>query len=159
MSLIINTDSYITLEDAKHYIQTRYLVTDSLRIMWEAADDESLEILLRRSYNQINHLPFTNSPLNKLSVVQHLQNLQYAQVELVLSYLDRATNEELEQRRILQSAGVTSYTIGDLSETFGSATTSLSHSNYFGIGLNAYTYLKEYLTGGYNICTSIRSRF
>lgn len=161
MSLIINTDSYITLEEANTYIQSYYTKTDSLRTIWEALEDEQKEILLRRSFMKINSLPFTGRKLNsnqslpfpRFGSDNGMNNVKAAQVEYALYKSDKMNNSEIEQRQVLRSLGIKKYSIGDLSEEFTSS--GVSHSNYFGLNIEAYQYLKPYLGGGYRICTSI----
>lgn len=164
MSLIILKDSYISLEDANKYIHTHYLSTDNLRISWDALDSDSKEILLRKAFSKINKLPFTGRPANPQQSLPFprygkdngLENVGYAQIETALHYTDKYIYEEMSQRKMLQRVGVKRYSIGDLSEEFVDSASSASHSNYFGLDPESYTYLKNYLTGGYKICTSTR---
>lgn len=167
MSLIILKDSYISLEDANTYIHNHYLPTDSLRVSWDALDNESREILLRKAFIKINRLPFTGRPSNPQQSLPFprfgrdngLENVGYAQIETAIHFTDKYVNDEITQRKMLQQAGVKKYSIGDLSEEFTDGASSLSHGNYFGLDFESYNYLKNYLGGGYKICTSIKHRF
>ena len=62
--LIIGEDTYVTLDEANQYIKNYYLSSDPLRVQWESTADTDKEILLRKSFSQINELPFTGKPTN-----------------------------------------------------------------------------------------------
>lgn len=165
MSLIIGKDSYITLEEANTYIQMHYMSSDSLRISWEALDTADREIALRNSFVQINRLPFTGRPADSSQSLpfpryntptSSMYDVKCAQVENAVQQLDKYMSDEIQQRKMLQRAGVKKYMIGDLSEEFVASAASLGHNNCFGLCPEAYEYLKRYLQGGYKICTSIK---
>ena len=127
-------------------------------------DNESREILLRKAFIKINRLPFIGKPANpnqslpfpRFGRDDGLENVAYAQVETAIHATDKYDNEEILQRKILQRAGVKKYSIGNLSEEFVDGASGFGHSNYFGLDYESYNYLKDYLRGGYKICTSTK---
>lgn len=166
--LTVGVDTYVTIEEANEYIAKFYTTTDSLRIQWEAMPDEDKEVYLRRAFQQINKLPYTGCPKNPKQTLPFprkenwgpgsMDAVKAAQVEQGFSQTNEVANQEFATRIELRRAGVTSYRIGDLSETFESGMPSDSNGNFFGLAENAYNYLSKWLTGGYRVCTSTRRR-
>lgn len=166
--LIIGEDTYVTLDEANQYIKNYYLSSDPLRVQWESTADTDKEILLRKSFSQINELPFTGKPTNAKQSLpfprgckfteQDWQKVKYAQTEQAVGVLDTVAVQEYENRLKLRRAGVLQYTIGDLSEKFQTGLPSESNATYFGLNEKAYKYLKDWLQGGYKVCTSIKPR-
>ena len=167
--LIVNVDTYITLDEANAYISQYYIATDPLRIQWEAMSNDDKEIILRKSFIKINSLPFTGRKknLNQSLPFPRLCNwstndmikVKYAQAEQSIQSLDTVIAQENEDRIRLRRAGVTQYRIGDLSEKLQDGLPVDSNANFYGLAESAYAYLSKWLQGGYRICTSIRKPY
>ncbi len=166
--LVLGVDTYITIEDANNYVKTHYLTTDPLRIQWEAFVEEDKEVLLRKSFDQINQLPYTGCPKDPKQLLpfprkhnfnaQDMQNVGYAQTEQAIAISDTVTAQENANRIKLRRAGVVQYTIGDLSEKFQSGLPSESNATMFSLSEKAYSFLSKWLQGGYRVCTSTKKR-
>lgn len=161
----VGEDTYVTLDEATEYIEKYYGRRDPLRIAWEEQEPRDKVILLRRAFQKINSLPYTGRPLNPKQVLPfpretgNFQNVKYAQTEQAMAFIDTVTQQEFDERMHLRRAGVKSYKIGDLSETFVDGNAAGSNANCFGLSERAYNYLSCWLRGGYNICTSIKCRY
>lgn len=168
MALIVGVDTYITLQEANEYVKKYYSSTDPLRIQWEAMSEDDQEIFLRKSFAQINSLPYVGKPRSPKQVnpfpragdftEQDLLHIKYAQVEQALTIPDTVAAQETEDqlRLRLRRAGVTSYKIGDLSESFVDGLPAESNANFYGLTEAAYKHLSKWLRGGYSVCTSIK---
>lgn len=152
--------TYINLDEMNTYVKENYVSSDPLRIQWEAMDEADKNVYLNRAYNFINSLPFTGRPAHATQpgafpragnfTTQDFLKVKYAQAEQALAMSDVVASSETEDRLRLRRAGVTEYSIGDLSEKFGNgAATSL-------LCENARRYLVKWLQGGFRVCTSIR---
>lgn len=161
-----NEETYITVEEMLDYLGKNYLPTDPLRVQWEAMKTEEQIVLLHKSYNYINSLPYNGKPASISQfgafpragtfTQNDLLKVKYAQAEQALAISDTVTAQEAEERKRLRRAGVVQYRIGDLSETFQSGASMMSCGNLFGLSESAYRYLSKWLQGGFNICTSIK---
>lgn len=155
----------ISPEEALAYIQTHYTSTDPLRIQWEAMSKEDQSVYLLRAYEYINSLPYTGKPASKNQkgafpragnfTSEDLLKVKYAQAEQALTFSDIVATQEYSDRMRLQRAGVTSYRIGDLSETFQKGSAS-DLGDFRDLSTKAFSYLSKWLRGGYDICTSIK---
>lgn len=162
MSLEVGKDTYITIEQMNQYVKSYYPSTDSLRIQWEAMSEEDQEVYVRRAFEQINSLPFTGRPKNPNQALPFprvnftsadLLKVQNAQAEQAITLTDTVAVNEFNERIRLRRAGVSSYRIGDLSETFNGKMPSESNTTFFGLSERAYKNLSKWLKGGYAICT------
>lgn len=142
--------AYTTIEQADAYVSSYYSSTDSLREAWDDLDNEDKQVYLNVAERVIDQLPlkglplvvgkaFPREPMSEQSLVAAAQ----AVAELAIQQL----NQEGIERASLQSQGVKSYKIGDLSETFKD-----------GISVNdrhlsiVFPFLSDWLGGGYTIC-------
>ena len=167
MTLIVNKDTYITLEEANTYLSQHYVSTDPLLIQWNSLSDNDKEVFLRRAFDQMNSLPYTGRPKNPKQLLPFPRHnfdsndylkIKYAQAEQSISYTDMINSNEVADRIRLRRAGVIQYSIGDLSERFQSGLPVESNANFFGMCEKSYKYLSKWLQGGYEICTSTRHR-
>lgn len=147
---------YATVEQANEYISSNYTSTDSIRVQWEALSASDKQVMLNRSEQAIDLLPFTGKPIDKHKAFPRKPDEEYSLEQVRLATIELAAqqlNSESKERYELQSQGVKSYKIGDLSETFGKAEGAAGYS-----GVDAYVYsivfpfLKDWLGGGYDIC-------
>ena len=124
---------YATVEQANAYILGHYRSTDSLRVQWEALLDADKQVLLNRAEQTIDLLPYNGKPKNRDKAFPRKPNEEYSLQMARIATIELAVqqfNEEAKERFELQSQGVKSYKIGDLSETFGN---SKGASGYSGI--------------------------
>lgn len=156
MSLI----GYVTLEEANAYIKTHYLTSDALRLSWEALSEEDQTILLTKSFQTIELLPFSGRKLNPdQSTVfprwpwqEVPEAIKWAQIENALAKSDASNEEDTKYYERLWTYGVESYSIGNLSERTSSGTYSLRGAQATGItSATAERLLRPYLGGGYRM--------
>lgn len=145
---------YATVEQANAYVQNFYSSADSLRLTWEALSDDDKQISLNRAEQSIDMLPFNGKPEHKDKAFPRKPNEEYSLKQAQIATIELAVqqlNSEAKERFELQSQGVKSYKIGDLSETFGSDAASHSGIDEYTFSI-VYPYLKDWLGGGYIIC-------
>lgn len=151
---------YVTLEEADQYVETHYVEDASERTFWEDLDDSDKQVLLLTSFEAIERLPFTgrktfNSqetmfPRYPSTTVP--KDVKAAQIENALIQADTSEAEEAKQYERLWSAGVSSYSIGNLSETVGNATFGVSAATQSGLtSPKAKKLLIPFMSGGYRI--------
>lgn len=166
---VAKNGTYINVEEMLDYLRMNHLSTDPLRIQWEAMKKEDQMVLLRKSFQFLNSLPYTGRPASTSQAgafpragsftEQDLLKVKYAQAEQALAISDTVTAQETEDRKRLRRAGVVQYRLGDLSETFQSGMSAASCGNYYELSESAYRYLSQWLRGGFNICTSIKKPY
>lgn len=150
---------YATLEQANAYVASYYSSTNNIRIAWDALSDEDKQIMLNRSEQIIDLLPFNGKPVDKEKAFPRcpdpelsLKRVQTATIELALQINGDA---ETQERLNLRAQGVKSYKIGDLSETFGDTNVE-DYIIQFATDVVS-PFLRNWLGGGYRICpTRIR---
>lgn len=154
MALVIGENSYITVEEATTIINSYMLPSDPLRVAWTAASNSDKEILLLQSCLQLERLPYTGRKKDKTQSLSfprqdgNMQPIKLAQAFQAAFLTDYGQQEEMSLRRQLQNAGVKSYKIGNLQETFGGTLSKALTA----IQTNAVDALRPYLSGGYRIC-------
>lgn len=144
MALVVGTDTYISLADAKTYMTANYMSTNARLAAWTALSDADKEIALRNACRTIENLPIAGAKAYSSQTLQFPRILYtsvggnyraeqggatyphvyeqltvpvavgYAQVEIAAQ-----TAQGGSTRLALQRQGVTQYSIGNLSETFG----------------------------------------
>ena len=156
MSLI----GYVTLEEANDYVASHYLAADNLRKGWDDLFDEEREILLNKSFQTIELLPFSGRKLNPTQSTvfprwpcKEVPNaIKWAQIENALAKCDASNEEDAKYYERLWTYGVESYSIGNLSERTSTGTYSLRGAQATGItSAIAERLLRPYLGGGYRM--------
>ena len=156
MSLI----GYVTLEEANDYVATHYLSTDALRQGWDKLFDEERTILLTKSFQTIELLPFAGRKLDpKQSTVfprwpckEVPEAIKWAQIENALAKSDASNEEDAKHYERLWTYGVESYSIGNLTERTSTGTYSLRGAQATGVvSAIADRLLRPYLGGGYRM--------
>lgn len=148
---------YVTLDEANEYIETHYVEDSAQRTAWEDLSDEDKQVLLLVSFEVLEQLPFTG---RKTSVLQDKafprypdtvvpQSVKASQIENAITLSDTSEAEEVAQYEKLWSAGVSSYSIGNLSESLGGASANSTHGGI--ASPKAKRLLLPYLSGGYCI--------
>ena len=156
MSLI----GYVTLEEANQYVQTHYLQTDDLRLGWESLPDEDRTVLLTKSFQTIELLPFAGRKLNsnqstvfpRWPYKEVPEAIKWAQIENALAKSDASNEEDTKYYERLWMYGVESYSIGNLSERTSTGSYSVSGAQATGVtSAIADRLLRPYLGGGYRM--------
>lgn len=156
MSLI----GYVTLQEANEYITSHYLSTDTLRLSWEGLSDEDRTVLLTKSFQTIELLPFAGRKLTsdqstvfpRWPYKEVPEAIKWAQIENALAKSDASNEEDTKYYERLWTYGVESYSIGNLSERTSTGTYSLRGAQATGItSAIAERLLRPYLGGGYRM--------
>lgn len=140
MTLIVDSDTYISLADSKTYATAHKISTDTLLIAWNTLTDGDKEILLRKATQIIDRQPLTGIrtiwnqtlefpryiysdidnydirsmygyPLITIPIVPDA--VKYAQCEIALSLITG-----ISERVQMQREGVRSFSLGGLSEAY-----------------------------------------
>lgn len=168
--LIVGTNSYVTLEEAEQYIADYYLTTDNLRIQWNSLPTEDKQTALRKSARLIDALPLvgrkaTNTQTMAFPRIRRgpmclgaeagaiPQEVKDSQVEQTLFSLDSVAANQVATRAALQRQGVSSFTLGDLSESYGGNTLA-SYTSYVTSSCSnkVLVLLSDWLSGGFRVC-------
>lgn len=154
---------YVTVEEAAEYIETRYASTDELRQSWEFMDEDDQAVYLQKSFDVIETLPFRG---RKFSTEQKTafprwpnkevpEAVKRAQIENALTLADATSVEEAALYDKLWKYGVSSYSIGNLSESSSNGSWGRASSNVAvtaGITSTvAVNLLRPYLGGGFRL--------
>jgi hypothetical protein len=151
---------YVTLSEANSYITDTYVSTDELRIAWEGLSGEDKAALLRKSFQTIELLPFFGRKFSpsqpnafpRWPYKEVPKAIKYAQVEQAIFSCDETANEEAKQYEKMWQWGVSSYTIGKLSESLSTGDYGKSTTQTTGItSAAAARYLAPFMHGGYQI--------
>ena len=154
------TVGYVDIAYADEYVKQHYRATEDFTISWSMLSEEDKEVLLRRSFESIEALPF---PGKKTTASQSTMfprwpdetvpdAIKGAQVENALFIADGATSEESSFYNKLRNYGVESYSIGNLSEHSskgGWGKSALSESGI--VSPKAAQLLSAYMCGSYAI--------
>lgn len=172
--LTVGKDSYVSLEEANQYIADHYASTDSSRVQWEALSPEDQMVYLRKAAATIESLPLVGRKADVNQVMQFPryiggcssssaeipQEVKSSQCEQALYFLGFAADPSLATTRAvradLQKQGVSSYTIGDLSETFGGGTLGGYLYTTSEMSNASLTLMSKWLGGGFRVCRSCR---
>lgn len=147
---------YATIAQAKTYIESMYVSTSPLRVLWTSLSDEDQTILLNKAEQIIDSLPLVGTPLaspknfpREPFADTSLLAAQKATIEVALNSLD----EEATYRYTLQEQGVKSFRIGDLSETFNGGYKNAAYRKVYSI---VSPILSRWLNGGFSIsCNTV----
>lgn len=164
MALEVGKNSYVTVAEADEYITSHYRSNSKDRQRWSELPEEDKEILLQNACTEIELLPF---PGRKADREQELafprlpqqygqaqdppKRILAAQIELALWLSDGGKQEELSQRQELQGQGVTSFSLGDLSESYQGGVSSATQNTAL-LCPKVKALLTPYLSGGYVTC-------
>lgn len=151
---------YVTLDEANTYVEEHYLSTETQRQNWEVLEDPDKAILLRRSFQVIELLPFTghkSSPSQptafpRCPCTKVPEAIKYAQIEQALVATDDEASEEAAHYAKLWQWGVSSYTIGNLHESLGNGSYGAGALRTAGVtSAAASKFLTPFIQGGFNI--------
>lgn len=151
---------YVTLEEADLYVATHYVENAEERTYWEDLDDSDKQILLLTSFEALERLPFpgrkTFNSQDKMfpryPATEVPKDIKYAQIENAISLANLTESEDAKQYEKLWNAGVSSYSIGNLSETIGNMSYGMSATTESNItSAKAKKLVIPYLSGGFTI--------
>ena len=154
-------NGYVTLAEADQIVKDIYTSVSVEYKLWFALKDGDKQALLNRSFYRIESLPFNGY---KTQVDQANQFPRNGETEVpdkvkianvVEAIVGDQYREDNKKYAMMSARGVSSYTIGNLSETFGSR--SASATSVFDnltniVSIETLQYLAEWLQGGYAIC-------
>lgn len=153
--------SYVDVAYADEYVNTHFLSVDERRFNWEALDNNDKEVLLQRSFEAIECLPFVGRKTNpdqpnafpRYPFEEVPEAVKYAQVENAITLSDSSASEDAAFYEKLWQYGVESYSIGNLSERTSSGAwgRNVTASSSGVISTKAINLLKPFLNGSYNI--------
>lgn len=153
--------SYVDVAYADEYVNTHFLSVDERRLNWEALDNNDKEVLLQRSFEAIECLPFVGRKTNpeqpnafpRYPFKEVPEAVKYAQVENAITLSDSSASEDAAFYEKLWQYGVESYSIGNLSERTSSGAwgRNVTASSSGVISAKAINLLKPFLSGSYNI--------
>ena len=152
--------SYVDVAYADEYVETHFLSTDELRMGWEVLDNSDKEVLLQRSFEAIECLPFVGRKTDPdqpnafptCPFEEVPEAVKYAQVENAITLSDNSASEDAAFYEKLRQYGVESYSIGNLSERTSSGAWGRNVTASSGvISAKAINLLKPFLNGSYNI--------
>ena len=151
---------YVDLAYADSYVASHFLSTDELRETWEGLDEMDKEVLLRRSFESLESLPFSgrktdpNQPnaFPRCPYEEVPEAIKNAQVENAVSLSDSAASEDAAFYEKLWQYGVESYSIGNLSEKTSQGTWGRNATTTAGlVSAKAVQMLQPFVSGGYCI--------
>ena len=152
--------SYVDVAYADEYVNTHFLSVDERRFNWEVLDNNDKEVLLQRSFEAIECLPFVGRKTNpdqpnafpRYPFEEVPEAVKYAQVENAITLSDSSASEDAAFYEKLWQYGVESYSIGNLSERTSSGAWGRNVAASSGvISAKATNFLKPFLNGSYNI--------
>ena len=152
--------SYVDVAYADEYVNTHFLSVDERRLNWEALDNNDKEVLLQRSFEAIECLPFVGRKTDpdqpnafpRCPFEEVPEAVKHAQVENAITLSDSSASEDAAFYEKLWQYGVESYSIGTLSERTSSGAWGRNVTASSGvISAKAINLLKPFLNGSYNI--------
>ena len=151
---------YVDLAYADSYVAAHFLSTDELRMTWEGLDEMDKEVLLRRSFESLEGLPFSGTKTDpkqpnafpRCPYEEVPEAIKNAQVENAVSLSDSAASEDAAFYEKLWQYGVESYSIGNLSEKTSQGTWGRNATTTAGlVSAKAVQMLQPFVSGGYCI--------
>ena len=151
---------YVDLAYADSYVAAHFLSTDELRMTWEGLDEMDKEVLLRRSFESLESLPFSGRKTDpkqpnafpRCPYEEVPEAIKNAQVENAVSLSDSAASEDAAFYEKLWQYGVESYSIGNLSEKTSQGTWGRNATTATGlVSAKAVQMLQPFVSGGYCI--------
>jgi len=175
-TIVVGTNSYLSLADANTYVGDNYISTSAEYVAWNALSDANKELLLKKACKKIDRqilqgiktlptqtLEFPRAIRTDYYNVNYPQTqlrftadwvvetavapaVTYAQVEESISML--IIGSAANQRAELQRQGVKSFSLGNLSESYGSGKVS-SYPKL--LSTEATDLIRHYLLGSVSI--------
>jgi hypothetical protein len=179
MAITVGTDTYISLADANTYVSNNYPTTATEYTTWNNLTDANKELYLKKATKKIDRLllrgvkavstqtlefprairtdyrrenfPLVNIRLDADWVVETAvsQQVKDAQVEEALQTVTQGATATKRQQ--LQAQGVKSFSLGNLSESYGSGGGSSANTSTKLISVDAQELLRYYVLGAVSI--------
>lgn len=146
--LTVGTDTYITAEQADEFIDGLLLSTDAQRVAWAALSQANKEVYLRQAMLRIEAQIFAGCPADRNQLLKFPRYGQIAvpaaikQAQALEACAAIGLSAEAAKRAQLMAMGITSFSAGKLSETYGHISPNALYS------LQAAQLLRRYLAGG-----------
>ena len=169
MALVVGTDTYISAVDADAYINANLISTDAKLVQWFTLAESDKEVLLRKACQVIERLPLTGVKTSSAQILQfprgvyseHAELYEYGHEIVDGVYIQTSVPQEVKSAQVeialqlavgvssrveAQRQGVKSFSLGSLSESYG------SYSKYaMTLSAEAYDLLTPYIRGGFDI--------
>lgn len=164
--LTIGVNTYVSVGEVSSYIQNTYGEDSTVFAYWDGLEQGAKEMFLTKSLLQLEALPYVGRrkfknqvlefPRTTASCQEELKTsmndeiptfIKYAQIDNAIAMFNIAENQENKQRISLQKNGVSSFSLGDFSETYQGNSISL----YNVADQNIITYVNHWLSGGYKV--------
>ena len=158
MELEPGNNSYVTIEEADGYI-ARFHKGDTADY-WSGLSEQRKTTALLVACAELNSLPFAGRATYKdqpLSFPRHPskdvpQAICYAQIEIALLPFAQCPAEVKSNQRLeLQRQGVTSFSLGDLSESYGGVSGMVMEYPFL-LNERISRLISRYLHGGHTTC-------
>lgn len=156
----MGTVGYVDVSYADLYVSTHFLSSDELRISWDKLSANDREVLLRRSFEVIETLPFVGRKVSKDQETafprwpskEIPEAVKAAQVENAIALSDTSNMEDAAFYEKLYQFGVESYSLGNLSEHIGSGSWGSGSAVSYGIvSARAIRLLQPFMRGSFEI--------
>lgn len=156
---------YSSVKEADSYISTHYTSKSAACKRWNALSEDDKAVYLNNAFDSIECLKFGGRkavPEQETAFPRlpyqygHTdsgapERVKSAEIELALYLSDEKKQESSEKRSKLIADGVKSFSLGDLSESYGDNVQSASKSSIYDCK-KAAILLAPYLSGGFEIC-------
>ncbi|MGE5494611.1 MAG: DnaT-like ssDNA-binding protein [Burkholderiales bacterium] len=148
--MTVGEDTYITVAEADEIISGLLLSADTQRIAWEALSDGDKEVYLRHALAWIETLPFTGAAYDINQTLQFPRDYNVSgevpaavkQAQALEAAASVGMLEQIDKRAQLRAQGITHFTAGQLSESYGPV------SQFGLLSLQAHRLLRRYTLGG-----------
>lgn len=156
---------YSSVKEADSYIKTHYTSKSAAHKRWNALSEDDKAVYLNNAFDSIECLKFSGRkavPEQETAFPRlpyqygHTdsgapERVKSAEIELALYLSDEKKQESSEKRSKLIADGVKSFSLGDLSESYGDNVQSASKPSVYDCK-KAVSLLSPYLSGGFEIC-------
>lgn len=151
--------SYNTVAEADQYISEHYTSNSSVRTMWYALEENDKQVLLNRGHDIIDSLPLVGCKHDVAQMDAFPRccdedvplAVKHAEVELSVAYADENASEVQDQYRKMIDYGISSYSIGNFSESLLTYQRRSLQMTYGLISAEAERLLQPWISGGYRI--------
>lgn len=156
---------YSSVKEADSYISTHYTSKSAAYKRWNELSEDDKAVYLNNAFDSIECLKFGGRkavPEQETAFPRlpyqygHTdsgapERVKSAEIELALYLSDEKKQESSEKRSKLITDGVKSFSLGDLSESYGDNVQSASKPSVYDCK-KAAILLAPYLSGGFEIC-------
>ena len=142
--LNVGENSYITIAEAEELLAGKALHTEFVALSSEVKEKLLIDAAMRidsliysgRKRSVMQYMEFPRNTMNEVPY-----QVKYAQALEAVSVLDK----DAESRRNLQEQGVTSVTLGKVSESYGNSTVKQKYRGLY--NSEAFSLLRRYFAG------------